>query len=201
MYTSNYYDVSSSYTLLNILSTWLVLILILFVLLVVAEWKIFTKAGKPGWASIVPFYSTYVKFDAFWGDTRYFWLYLVMVLTCTIPVIGYFMSVGLVVMNILLSNKIAKSFGKDVGFTLGLIFLPNIFTMILAFGKAEYIGAPSKSETEVKAEEKVEEFVKDNFSKEKASSENPVIDAEVVNKTEDIEKENTVEDKNEVKES
>ncbi len=100
--------------------------LVICVLTIIAMWKIFTKAGKPGWASIVPFYSQYCLFDIAWGNG---WLFLLCFIPC----------VNLVVM-IMLYIKLANAFGKGTGFGIGLILLNTIFVLILGLGDAEYIG-------------------------------------------------------------
>ncbi len=95
---------------------------------IICQWKIFVKAGKPGWAAIVPVYNQMVLAEI--GGKKDVWGLLTL-----IPYAGVIWSIWLV-------NRMAKSFGKDVGFTLGLIFLPLIFYPILAFGKTEYVGHP-----------------------------------------------------------
>lgn len=96
------------------------------ILCFVALWKIFVKAGKPGWACIIPFYNSYCMFDIAMGNG---WLFLLMF----IPIVN-------IIMSIFAMYKLAQAFGKGIGFTLGLIFLSLIFICILAFGDAEYIG-------------------------------------------------------------
>jgi len=102
--------------------------LILGILGVVALWKIFVKAGEPGWAAIVPFYNAYVLFKITWGNG---WLFLLML----IPFVN-------IVIAIITMVKLAKAFGKGGGFAVGLIFLSIIFYCILAFGDADYVGVP-----------------------------------------------------------
>lgn len=126
-----YYDYDSADLLLAMMSTGIftvtmILSLVICVLTIIAMWKIFTKAGKPGWASIVPFYSQYCLFDIVWGNG---WLFL----------LGFIPCVNLVVM-IMLYIKLAKAFGKGTGFGIGLIFLNTIFVLILGLGDAEYLG-------------------------------------------------------------
>ncbi len=108
------------------LIVWYIVILALAVLMLVANWKIFVKAGKPGWGAIVPFYNTYCLFDMSFGNG---WLFLLTFVPC----------VG-TVMAIIMYVKLAQAFGKSGGFAVGLIFLPVIFLPILGFGDAEYIG-------------------------------------------------------------
>lgn len=92
----------------------------------VGMWKIFTKAGKPGWGIIVPFYNLYCLFDIAFGNG---WLFLLMFVPC----------VG-AIFYIICLFKLAKAFGQGVGFGFGLLFLNAIFIMILGFGSAEYVG-------------------------------------------------------------
>ena len=96
------------------------------VLLIIAQWKIFTKAGEAGWKSLIPFYNAYTFVKIIDGNG---WKFLLL----CIPVVN-------IVFDIILSIKAAKAFGKGTGFAVGLIFLPNIFQLILGFGSAQYIG-------------------------------------------------------------
>jgi len=98
--------------------------IILFILWIVALWKIFSKAGQPGWAAIIPIYNLFI-----WCKIvgRPAW-WLLLWLIC-FPIF-----------HIVLSIDLAKSFGKGVGFGIGLIFLPFIFAVILGFGSAQYRG-------------------------------------------------------------
>jgi hypothetical protein len=100
--------------------------LIVSVVAIVAMWQIFTKAGQPGWAAIVPFYNIYVLLKIV---GRPGW-WLVMFI---IPIVG-------LVFLIIIAVDLAKSFGKDGGFAVLLILLPFIGYPILAFGDARYLG-------------------------------------------------------------
>ena len=106
---------------------YLIVCLVILVLLIIAFWKIFEKAGEAGWKSIIPFYSTYLITKIACGNG---WLFLLML----IP------GVGTLIWDILISIKLSKAFGHGIGFTLGLIFIPNIFYLILGFGSDQYIG-------------------------------------------------------------
>jgi len=87
-------------------------------------WKVFEKAGKPGWAAIVPIYNLIVLLQI--AGKPVWWIVLLL-----IPV------VNLVVLIVMYSG-VARNFGKGVGFALGLIFLSFIFFPILAWGSAAY---------------------------------------------------------------
>lgn len=96
------------------------------VLFIAAFWKVFAKAGQPGWAAIVPFYNMYILCKI--AGRPGWWIILLL-----IPI------VSLIVLAVI-SVDIAKSFGKGVGFGIGLWLLGMIFYPILAFGSAEYQG-------------------------------------------------------------
>lgn len=124
----DYYTYSSPPTF-NPLTTILSLALCVFVL--VCMWIVFRKAGKPGWAAIVPFYNLYVLFEITWGSGMRFLLLL-------IPIYN-------IILSIQTQVRLAKAFGKSGGFAAGLIFLPYIFIPLLAFGKETYQGVPVKA--------------------------------------------------------
>lgn len=107
------------------IGVWLIT-LVLLVVMLVGMWKMFVKAGKPGWAAIVPFYNLYCLYDMSFGNG---WLFLLTFVPCVNIVIGF-----------MLYFKLAKAFGQGAGFAIGLIFLNPIFMLILGFGSAEYVG-------------------------------------------------------------
>jgi hypothetical protein len=99
--------------------------------MIAAWWKIFTKAGQPGWACIIPIYNLYV-----WCKIvgRPWWWILLML----IPFVNFIILIILII-------DLAKSFGKGVGFGIGLLLLPIIFFPILGFGSAQYQGPATGS--------------------------------------------------------
>ena len=122
----NYYGAAASSASPALNAVYVVFCIAAAVIGIIAMWKIFTKAGKPGWASIVPFYNLYIEFEITWGKG-------IMFLLLLIPVVN-------VIISLITMAKLAKAFGKDIAFTIGLIFLPFIFMLILAFGSSQYIG-------------------------------------------------------------
>ena len=104
--------------------------LLIALLLVIAMWKVFTKAGQPGWASIIPIYNLYIWCKIV-GRPGW-WIILLL-----IPFVN-------IIVGIILCIDMAKSFGKGVGFGIGLALLGIIFWPILGFGSALYQG-PSAS--------------------------------------------------------
>ena len=109
------------------------IILILIVVVVpifLPNWLLYNKAGEPGWASLVPIYSTLIWLKII--GKPWYWL-----LFFCVP----FMNL---IFLIWATNLTAKSFGKDEGYTVGLLFFPLIFYPILAFGSSKYIGPAGK---------------------------------------------------------
>lgn len=109
--------------------------LVIYVLSIIAMWRIFTKANKPGWASLIPVYNMVVLFQIVGMNP---WLLLLFI----IPFVNF---IAAVVLMIMLSIKLAKAFGKGTGFAVGLIFLNSIFMLILGLGNSEYIGIPDSN--------------------------------------------------------
>ena len=102
----------------------LMLPLILIVVSIVALWKLLTKAGKPGWASIIPIYNSLVLI---YIAGKPMWWFLLMF----IPIVN-------IVISVMVFIGLAKNFGRGAGTVIGLIFLPFIFMLILGLGSAEY---------------------------------------------------------------
>lgn len=104
----------------------LVFILALVVLLIAGNWKVFVKAGQPGWACIIPIYNYYI-YCKIVGRPGW-WVILLL-----IPYLNF-------IFYIILMVDLAKSYAKGIGFAVGLILLSPIFLCILGFGDAEYQG-------------------------------------------------------------
>lgn len=106
-----------------IIPLWFVLFGLL-ILMIASMWRIYTKAGEPGWVSVIPVYNA-VKLLEIEGLPLW-WVILMFV-----PLVN-------LVMYVVLQYSLARVFNKGTGFALGLVFLPVIFTPILAFGAATY---------------------------------------------------------------
>jgi hypothetical protein len=96
----------------------------LIALMVAAMWRIYTKAGKPGWAAIVPIYNVVVMLEI--AGKPMIWLVWLL-----IPFVNIYFGLALLF-------AFARKFGKGVGFALGMIFLAPIFYPLLAWGDAQY---------------------------------------------------------------
>jgi hypothetical protein len=94
--------------------------------MLVALWKVFEKAGQPGWAAIIPFYNFYILLKV---AGKPGWCLIFIFIPIANLVIAFIACLG-----------VAENFGKSTGFAVGLFFLPFIFYPILAFGDVQYCG-------------------------------------------------------------
>jgi len=99
----------------------------LLILVIGGLWKIFTKAGQPGWAAIVPFYNAYIL--CLIAGKPAWWLIL------------FFIPIANIVVSIIVWVEVAKRFGKGIGYVIGLILLPFVFVPMLGWGSAKYNAA------------------------------------------------------------
>ena len=104
----------------------LIFMLLIAAVVIAGVWKVFVKAGKPGWASLIPIYNIVVILQIV--GRPIWWLVLLL-----IPIVS-------IVVAIIVAIDMAKSFGKGTGFGIGLAFLAPIFYPILGFGDARYSG-------------------------------------------------------------
>ena len=111
---------------MGILAIFVVFYIAIIVLIIASIWTIFTKAGKPGWAAIIPIYNIIVLLEIV--GKPWWWIFLWI-----IPYLN-------LIWIIWTYNMLSKSFGKSEGYTVGLIFLGFIFVPMLAFGDAQYEG-------------------------------------------------------------
>ena len=93
---------------------------------VICYWKLFTKAGKPGWAALIPIYNTLIQLEILGRE----WVWILLML---IP------GVNLVIVVVMMLD-LAKVFGKDSAFGCLMVLFPYILIPILAFGDAKYLG-------------------------------------------------------------
>ena len=155
----------------GILGTVMVAGLAIGIILIIAGWRIFEKAGEKGWKILIPIYDLYILFKIC-GIKNWFWAFFCITIIASIMMTvsaptnieyiedwsGIYIDMSTITWNdypvylsgmviscaasivaeIMVAVKLAKAFGKGVGYTLGIIFLPYIFTMILGFGKAKY---------------------------------------------------------------
>ena len=113
-----------------IFSALLIPILIVAAIMIIAHWKIFEKAGKPGWAAIIPIYNLIVLLEIV--GKPLWWIILFF-----IPCVN-------IVFLVWVTNLLSKSFGQSEGFTVGLLLLGVVFYPILGFGNYQYLGPSAK---------------------------------------------------------
>lgn len=104
---------------------------VLFLIFVIAWWRVFEKAGQPGWAAIIPIFNLYILLKI--AGRPGWWLILYL-----IPFVN-------IVVAIVVSIDVAKAFGKSAAYGVILLFLLNgIGYLILGFGDAQYQGVPAR---------------------------------------------------------
>lgn len=142
MYNSYSYDGISP--AISIISA--IISLAISIAVLAAMWKILNKAGEPGWKILIPVYNLYIMYKIAW-KTSMFWIMMgITVFSFIMTLVGvafltYICAIAAMVIGIIYIVKLAKAYGKDGGFAVGLILLSPIFMMILGFGSAKYIGA------------------------------------------------------------
>lgn len=122
-----YEDVGSS-GLMAVGAGILIFYFAIVILIIVSYWKIFAKAGKPGWAAIIPIYNFIVLLEIVGKPVWWFLLMLV-------PLVN-------LIFIIIVIHRLSLSFGQGAGTTILLLLLPFIGFPMLAFGDAKYVGAP-----------------------------------------------------------
>ena len=105
--------------------------LAVIVLMIASIWKVFTKAGQPGWAALVPIYNIVILLKIV--GKPLWWI------------IGFLIPIVNFVVAILVMVALAKAFGKGVGFAIGLLLLGFVFFPMLAFSDAKYTAPPAES--------------------------------------------------------
>lgn len=98
--------------------------LVFAVLVIAGIWKVFEKAGQPGWAAIIPIYNMIVLLQIVGKPLWWFLLFF-------IPLVN-------IVVAFIVAIALAQKFGKDTAFGIGLALLGFIFYPILGFGDAQY---------------------------------------------------------------
>lgn len=141
--------------ILAIFAVVIIVAIALSIFYIICWWRIYEKAGQPGWAALIPFYNTVVMLrvggmNPWWTVAFYlplfanFALRLAMIFSAPglhlimVLMVVLLLSLIPLVLWIILSHRISKAFGHDIGFTLGLIFLSFIFVPILAFNKDQW---------------------------------------------------------------
>lgn len=120
------YDISTNGSMQTMSPTASIISLIIAVVEIIAMWKLYVKAGKPGWAAIIPIYNVLVMIEI----AKKPWWYLLLML---IPIVNF-------VIAIMITLDFVKAYGKDTVWGILAIFFAPIIYPILAFGDSKYVG-------------------------------------------------------------
>lgn len=110
--------------------------------------KMFIKAGESGWKAFIPYYKNFICFKLAW-NINLFWPFLVSLLMVqflpdTEELLMILLNIAAIIVHVVLGIKVdirmAKSFGKTTIWGVLLFFFPFIVSLILGYGKAEYLG-------------------------------------------------------------
>lgn len=117
--------------IIGLISAYFGVTILIVLVFIIAGWRLFSKAGKPGWAIIIPFYNLYIYTQIIQRPGWWILLYF----SIAIPAVG---ALALVFLSIVDQLRLAKVFGRSAGFGAGLILLGWIFFPILAFSGSQY---------------------------------------------------------------
>jgi len=126
MFNNFSYDFSSYSTRSSMSTTTLIIYGVIALIGLVAEWRIYTKAGEHGWAVLIPIYNMYVLYRIICGNGLKMFLML-------IPIFNIYWAIKSMIM-------LAHAYGKSTAFGILMIFFSPICQLVLAFGSAEYVG-------------------------------------------------------------
>lgn len=132
---------ATGFTLLVFLS---VLVLFIGLLPIVGKWKVYGKLGMPGWYSIIPVYAGYKLCERVHrtDEGRTFLMAYLIVLICSwvfcwVDTVGVLLALAQLVMDIIVLNDMSRTFGKETGYTIGLVIFGFVFWTMLGFGASE----------------------------------------------------------------
>jgi len=133
------YDVNDG-ALGALFAVYLIFMIAIYVVTVVGLWKMYVKAGRPGWAAIIPIYNWWVWVEMIGRPRWWFWALVASVLLSWIPIVGVILGILMFVLYLMGCLDMAKAFGRGAGTGIGLWLLPFVFAPILGFGDAQYLG-------------------------------------------------------------
>lgn len=129
----------------------LVISLAWMIVTIIGHWKLFEKAGQPGWKSIIPIYNEYCIYKIGWNGGIY-WINLLLTILSGFflykmgaeqvilwVLLAMLVSLLTFILRIVFCIKLAQAYNKNGAFALGLILIYPLFVLILAFGDAEYV--------------------------------------------------------------
>lgn len=124
--------------------------LLLAVVILISMWKIFVKAGRPGWEGIIPIYNFYILItEILKKPMSWFWIIVAGIVLSIIPFVNIIASLGLLAFSFIINIELAKAFGKNTIFGVLMTFFSVILYPVLAFGSAEYIPPTDQSDAKL----------------------------------------------------
>ena len=126
--------------LFGVLAVFFVIVLILMILNVIGQWKMFKKANEEGWKALIPIYNTYTLCKIVGVNPWWILIVFVAALFSSVPIIGLVSPAASIYFTVMIVGSTAKSYGKETGWAVGLALLGPIFTFALGVGKSEYQG-------------------------------------------------------------
>ena len=126
-------------------AVYVIIMIAIYVVTVVGLWKMYVKAGSPGWAAIIPIYNWWVWVEMIGRPRWWFWALVASVLLSWIPIVGIILSILMFVLYLMGCLDMAKAFGRGAGTGIGLWLVPFVFAPILGFGDAQYLGPVASS--------------------------------------------------------
>lgn len=149
---------------------------LIWIATVVGLWKMFEKAGVPGWAGLIPFYNMYKLCEKVMGNPWY-WVRLIVIV---IPVVGW---IGYFYFEYQIGKATARAYGQDDAWAWGYTFLAPIFYLMTGFGNYKYYGVMGSGDTrtgEARQAKTVDfDVVKDNRVEQTVSNEAPKTDSDI----------------------
>ncbi len=139
--------------ILGFLALFLILGIVWYIILIIGNWRILSKAGKPGWYSLIPFLNIYEEYEICWKGW-YGLLYIVLFVVASVAsssatgedpnivasIVAAIAGIGALVIRIVQSAKLAKAFGRGTVFTIFLIIFERITRLVLGLGSSQYVG-------------------------------------------------------------
>ena len=120
----------------------------------VGKWKVYAKLGMPGWYSLIPVFSDYKLCERVRGgeENKTFLMAYLIVLICSwvlcwAPAVNWILIIAQFVMNIIVLNDLAHTFGKESAYTIGLVLLGIVFWPMLGFGESVPVDTEDDSDT------------------------------------------------------
>ena len=122
---------------------------------VAGKWKVYGKLGMPGWYSLIPVYADYKLCERVHrtDEGKTFLMAYLIVLICSwvfcwVDTVGVLLALAQLVMDIIVLNDMSRAFGKETGYTIGLVIFGFVFWTMLGFGTSEPVCLGDEDEME-----------------------------------------------------